>query len=102
MNATEGQAIAWPFLFPDPDNRVQRGRLLLSDNSKRSRDQAETSFSKTQTQFLTRNRIISEHDAVSDARDAKTARLRELRLEKEAEEKAAAAAAPSTKRTGKR
>ncbi len=74
----------------------------MSESSKRSRDQAETSFSKTQTQFLTRNRIISEHDAVSDARDAKTARLRELRLEKEAEEKALAAAKPTPKRPGKR
>lgn len=46
------------------------------------------------------DRITSEQDAVNQAREAKTARLRELRLEKEAEEKAAAAVAP--KRTGKR
>lgn len=74
----------------------------MSESSKRTRDQAETSFSKTQTQFLTRNRIISEQDAVSDARDAKTARLKELRLEKEAGEKVLAAAKPAPKRPGKR
>ena len=74
----------------------------LAENSKKSRDQAESSFSKTQTQFLALNRIISEQDAASQARDAKTARLRELRLEKEADEMAAAQAAPSPKRPGKR
>ncbi|MBA3448101.1 MAG: hypothetical protein H0T56_10930 [Pseudaminobacter sp.] len=71
----------------------------LSDHGKKSREQAEASFSKTQTQFLAQKRITSEHDAASQAREAKTARLREARLEKEASELAAADAA---KRTGKR
>jgi len=52
------------------------------------------------------NRIVSEQDAVSQAREAKTARLRELRLEKEADDRAAAAASlpkqVGPKRTGKR
>lgn len=75
----------------------------MSDTSKRSRDQAEPIFSKTQTQAMSLNRIISEQDAVSNAREAKTARLRELRMEKEAEELVEATvkvAAP--KRVGKR
>lgn len=71
-------------------------------NSKKSRDQAETSFSRTQTQFLARTRIVSEQDAVSQSRDEKTARLRELRLQKEAEEQAATAAEPAAKKKGKR
>jgi hypothetical protein len=71
----------------------------VTGNSKKSRAQAEMSFSKTQTQSLALNRILSEHDAVSQAREEKTARLRELRLEKEAEE---LAAAPAPKRKGKR
>ena len=71
----------------------------MTVNSKKSRDQAETFFSKTQTQSMALNRIISEHDAVSQAREEKTARLRELRLEKEAEELATATAA---QRKGKR
>ncbi|TPL00283.1 MULTISPECIES: hypothetical protein [unclassified Mesorhizobium] len=62
--------------------------------------QAESLFSKTRTQSMSLGRIISEQDAVNQAREAKTARLRELRLEKEAEESAAAAVAP--KRAGKR
>ena len=59
-------------------------------------------FSKTQTQSMALNRIISEQDAVSSAREAKTARLRELRMEKEAADLAAAAANPEPKKKGKR
>ncbi len=56
----------------------------MTDNSTKARDQAESAFSKTQTQFMARNRTISEIDTVAMERDAKTLRLRELRLEKEA------------------
>ena len=62
----------------------------LTENSRKTRDHAETMFSKTQTQMLSLGRIMSEQDAASQAREAKTARLREMRLEKEAEEEAAA------------
>jgi hypothetical protein len=49
------------------------------------------------------NRIVSEQEAISNAREAKTVRLRELRMEKEAEELAEAAAkAAAPKRAGKR
>lgn len=83
-----------------PGQAVGKRRSLLSESSKKSREQAEASFSKTQTQFLTRTRILSEQDAASDAREAKTARLRELRMDKEAEDLAQAGAKPATK--GKR
>jgi hypothetical protein len=66
-------------------------------------DGAGSLFSKTQTQSMSLNRIISERDAVSEAREAKTARLRELRMEREADESALAAAqAALPKRAGKR
>lgn len=82
---------------------LRTGRKTLTATSKKSRDQAESIFSKTQTQSMSLNRIISEQDAVSQAREAKTARLRELRLEKEADDMAAAAAlAASPKRVGRR
>lgn len=82
---------------------LRTGRKTLTATSKKSRDLAESIFSKTQTQSMSLNRIISEQDAVSQAREAKTARLRELRLEKEADELAAAASlAASPKRAGKR
>jgi hypothetical protein len=74
----------------------------LTVNSRRSRDQAETAFSKTQTQSLSLGRIVSEQDAVSRAREEKTARLRELRLQKEAADELAAAIAPAPKRKAKR
>ncbi|OBZ94702.1 hypothetical protein ADU59_16200 [Pararhizobium polonicum] len=56
----------------------------MTENSTKARDQAESAFSRTQTQFMARNRTISEIDAVAAEREAKTLRLRELRLEKEA------------------
>jgi len=77
-------------------------RKILTAHSKTA-DPAVSLFSRTQTQSMSLNRIISERDAVSEAREAKTARLRELRLEKEADEMAAAAAlAVQPKRAGKR
>jgi hypothetical protein len=81
---------------------LRTGRKTLTATSKKSRDHAESIFSKTQTQSMSLNRIISEQDAVSQAREAKTARLRELRLEKEADDMAAAALAAAPKRVGKR
>lgn len=82
---------------------LQGRRNLLTANSKKTRDQAESIFSKTQIQSMSLNRILSEQDAISNAREAKTARLRELRLEKEAEDQAAATAlAAVPKRAGKR
>ena len=67
----------------------------MTENSTKARDQAESAFSRTQTQFMARNRTISEIDAVAAEREAKTRRLRELRLEKEA------AATAKTAVTGK-
>lgn len=82
---------------------LRTGRKTLTETSKKTRDQAESIFSKTRTQSMSLDRINSERDAVSQAREAKTARLRELRLEKEADDIAATAAlAASPKRAGKR
>ncbi|BCG95323.1 hypothetical protein [Mesorhizobium sp. 131-2-1] len=76
---------------------------ILSLTSKTQGDQAESLFSRARTQSMSLSRIVSEQDAASQAREAKTARLRELRLEKEAEDRVAAAAlAALPKRTGKR
>jgi len=87
-----------PYRHQAPDRRK-----ILTAHSKTAADPAVSLFSKTQTQSMSLNRILSERDAVSEAREAKTARLRELRLEKEADEMAAAAAlAALPKRAGKR
>lgn len=87
-----------PYRHQAPDRRK-----ILTAHSKTAVDTAVSLFSKMQTQSMSLNRINSERDAVSQAREAKTARLRELRLEKEADEMAAAAAlALLPKRAGKR
>ncbi|RRH89311.1 hypothetical protein EH240_34405 [Mesorhizobium tamadayense] len=73
----------------------------MSLTSKSQGNQAESLFSRARTQSMSLNRIVSEQDAASQAREAKTARLRELRLEKEADDRAAAAAlAGSPKKVG--
>ncbi len=65
----------------------------MAENS-RSRVTAEAAFLKTQNQSMSRERALSETDAFNQARDANTARLKELRLEKEALERAAEAISP--------
>ncbi|WNJ89820.1 hypothetical protein [Bosea sp. 685] len=69
------------------------GRNHLAENSK-SRIQAEAAFLKIQAHALPGTRIISEADIADLARDANTARLKELRLNREALDRAAATAVP--------
>ena len=86
-----------------PDQEKILSLTSKTPDSKTQGDQAESLFSRARTQSMSLNRIVSEQDAVSQAREAKTARLRELRLEKEAEERAAALAlAAQPKRVGRR
>lgn len=56
----------------------------MTESFSKNRERAEAAFSLTQTQHLSRSRIVSEMDAVAAARDEKTARLRALRLEQDA------------------
>lgn len=55
----------------------------------KNRERAESAFGKAQSQSLARNRTLSEEDIAVRARNEKTARLRELRKAKEAEDLAA-------------
>nr|WP_316655392.1 hypothetical protein [uncultured Gellertiella sp.] len=71
----------------------------MAQNFGKAREQAETAFGKTQSQFMARDRILSEQDALVQARDEKTARLRELRMAKEA---SATPATATPKRSAKR
>ncbi|WP_306223662.1 hypothetical protein [Bosea beijingensis] len=66
----------------------------MTERSK-SRTQAEAAFLKTQTQSLSRNRLLSETESLNQERDAKTVRLKEQRLRKEADERAGGATVPS-------
>lgn len=73
----------------------------MSRDPQSARERAELNFGKTQTQSLARNRIVEESEAIARERDAKTARLKEMRLQKEAEEMLAGTAPRTSKRTGK-
>ncbi|MGN6099244.1 MAG: hypothetical protein ACTHP8_23795 [Bosea sp. (in: a-proteobacteria)] len=66
----------------------------MTEHSK-SRTQAEAEFLKTQTQSQSRNRLLSETESLNQERDAKTARLKEQRLRKEADQRADSATIPS-------
>ncbi|WP_426122976.1 hypothetical protein [Pararhizobium sp. PWRC1-1] len=66
-----------------------------------SRQQAEIAFSHSQSQFFARGHAVEELESIIDAREAKTARLREARLAKEEQERADAIQAPTTKRAKK-
>jgi hypothetical protein len=65
----------------------------MAEHSK-ERVQANAAFLKTQNQSIARERIASESDLADRARDAKTAKLKGQRLDKEAHDQAAIAAAP--------
>ena len=74
----------------------------MTETISKSRERAESAFGKTQSQFMARSRIVSEDDAIVQARDEKTMRLRELRKAKEASDLAAAGATPSKPAKGGR
>lgn len=61
----------------------------MTEKHSKSRQQAETAFSKTQSQFLARERALEEIDTIAVAREEKTLRLREARLAREQQDDAA-------------
>ncbi len=73
----------------------------MSEQYSKSRQQAEIAFGKTQSQFFARGQAFEELDSITAARNEKTARLREARLAKEAEDSLALAAKPVHKRPGR-
>jgi len=66
----------------------------MTDTYSKSRQRAENAFSavQTQAQFFAKNHAAEELEAVAQARDAKTRRLREARLAKESKDRMAATA----------
>lgn len=66
----------------------------MTETHSTKRQQAEIAFGNTQTQFFARSHAVEELDSIVQAREAKTMRLREARLAKEAEAFAAASAGP--------
>jgi len=66
----------------------------------KQRTDADNAFLRVQTRSSVRKRIASETEKLDQERDAKTARLRELRLAKEAADREALAASPPKRRKG--
>lgn len=73
----------------------------MSEHYSKPRQQAEIAFGKTQSQFFARGQALEELDAITTARNEKTARLREARLAKEAEDTLASPVRPAPRRTGR-
>ncbi len=70
----------------------------MTQTQSKSRQKAESAFSKAQSQFLARTRAVEEHDMIVQARQENTARLKQARLAKEADDRARATAALISKR----
>lgn len=62
----------------------------MAEHSKQ-RIAADNHFLRIQTKSLARNRIMSESESIAQARDANTARLKQLRLEKETRDRESSA-----------
>ena len=74
-------------------------------NSEHNRDAAESSFKKKERRLSEGRKAMAEHDAAARSVDANTARLRALRLARDAAESAApakAAKAPPVKKKKKK
>jgi hypothetical protein len=67
----------------------------------KSRHEAEIAFDNTQSRFFAKGSAVEELESVTEAREAKTLRLREARLAMEATAIATVASALVIKRTRK-
>jgi hypothetical protein len=61
----------------------------VTERFSKSRQQAEIAFGNAQTQFFAKHKAAEEVQSIDNARDAKTLRLREARLAKEMDDRAA-------------
>ncbi|MGF9693804.1 hypothetical protein AAIH46_13385 [Rhizobium sp. 0TCS1.26] len=73
----------------------------MTQTQSKSRQKAELALALTQTQFFARGHAVEEMDSITQARDAKTMRLREARLSKEAKAIATASAGLIARRARK-
>ncbi len=70
----------------------------MSQAHSKSRQEAEIAFGNLQSQFFARNNAVEELDCLVRSRDEKTLRLREARLAKELQDRAATTASLLAKR----
>ena len=74
------------FFFARPPG-VDRNHV--TERFSKSRQQAEIAFGNAQAQFFAKHKAVEEVQSIDKARDAKTLRLREARLAKEMDDRAA-------------
>jgi hypothetical protein len=67
----------------------------MSDNSNDIRAKANTRFLETQKKAADRKQASNDYESEAKAREAKTAKLKALRLAKEAEDRLTAALTPA-------
>ena len=77
--------------------RIASGNVVAA-NSDEARARANLKFKKSQQAATTRDKMLAEHAAEADRQRAKTAKLKALRLAKEAVDLAAAEAMPPKKK----
>ena len=70
----------------------------MTQTYSKSRQQAEIAFGNIQSQFFGRGNAVEERDVTIQAREDKTARLREARLAKEQLDRSKAVTALAAKR----
>jgi hypothetical protein len=73
----------------------------MTDTHSKSRQQAEIAFGEVQSEFFSRGQAFEVQDSLNQARDEKTARLREARKAKEIADRLTATANLLAKRAGK-
>lgn len=66
----------------------------MTENYSKARQTAEKAFNKAQVETTSRGRAFEEVDAITQARQEKTSRLREARLASEARNAATPSASP--------
>lgn len=73
----------------------------MTQTHSNSRQQAKIAFGKTQTEFFARGQATEVLDTIAQARDEKTARLREARKAKELAERLSGTTIGNAKRARK-
>jgi hypothetical protein len=76
-----------------PNERPRPEREPMTQSFSKPRQRAESAFTKIQSQFFARDQAVEEQDFVTQAREAKTLRLREMRLAKDTDDRARATSA---------
>jgi len=72
----------------------------MTEKYSKSRQQAEIAFGNVQAEFFSKNNAVDELVSQTQAREAKTLRLREARLAKEEAARTSGASAMPTKNSG--